>query len=151
MPERFSCDRGTSVSIASRYTLASRTYHTMKNRKGFTLIELLVVIAIVGIITALVGSFVFGSTSDGARVGTVVKFSHKGNIFKSWEGELALGGGTSTKFWEFSVTDETVVKDVQSALDSQKVVKMEYHQKRFRNPTAANTTYIVSKVTTVDR
>lgn len=132
------------------YTLDSYT-HIMKQPKGFTLIELLVVVAIVGIIVSLVGTFVFSSTSDGARVGTVVKFSHKGNIFKSWEGELALGGGTSTKFWQFSVTEDSVVKDVQSAMDSQKVVKMEYHQKRFRNPATADTTYIVSRVTPIER
>jgi prepilin-type N-terminal cleavage/methylation domain-containing protein len=119
------------------------------NRQGFTLLELLVVITIAGIFIALAVAFVGGSTSDGARVGTVVKFSHKGSVFKSWEGELSLGGNTSTKFWEFSVTDDAVVKEVQSAMDSQKTVKMKYHQKRFRNPTSSDTNYIVDEVVLV--
>jgi hypothetical protein len=48
----------------------------------------------------LAGLFLFSGCShnysDGYRVGYVRKFSRKGLIWKSWEGELLLGGVVST-------------------------------------------------------
>jgi hypothetical protein len=59
--------------------------------------------------------------SDGYRAGLLQKFSHKGNIFKTYEGEIILSSVTSTnnvalaseKFY-FSVTD----KSLASLLDT---------------------------------
>lgn len=48
--------------------------------------------------------------SDGARTGVVIKASHKGFLFKTYEGELNLGGiseGDGTimpnRIWKFSI------------------------------------------------
>lgn len=72
--------------------------------------------------------------SDGERVGVVVKFSHKGLIYKSWEGELNLGGtiasgnGVVPSTWLFTVRDEKLLSKVQEALSSGKRVKCKYIQ-----------------------
>jgi hypothetical protein len=63
----------------------------------------------------------FYTYSDGYRAGLLQKFSHKGNIFKTYEGEIILSSVTSTnnvalaseKFY-FSVTD----KNLASQLDT---------------------------------
>jgi hypothetical protein len=55
--------------------------------------------------------FISGMTySSGTRTGIVIKLSHKGYVFKTYEGELNLGGisegdGTimPTRLWSFSV------------------------------------------------
>ena len=73
--------------------------------------------------------------SDGDRVGIITKFSHKGFVFKSWEGQLNLGGtvsagdkGVVPSTWEFSVRDEKLVPLIQSAMSSGKRVKCHYLQ-----------------------
>ena len=47
--------------------------------------------------------FIYNFTmSDGVRSGVLSKFSNKGYIFKTWEGELNEGFG-ATKFFQFSL------------------------------------------------
>lgn len=63
------------------------------------------------IVLFIVYVFICGMTySSGARTGVVIKISQKGYIFKTYEGELNLGGfsegdGTimPTRIWQFSV------------------------------------------------
>lgn len=93
--------------------------------------------------------------SNGVRAGVITKLSHKGLFMKSWEGELNMGGmkestdgkghtTTVANIFEFSVTDEQVVKTIQDALDSGKPVKLTYHQ-YFIHPMGLETAYVVSK------
>lgn len=59
--------------------------------------------------------------SEGNRYGLLQKFSHRGNIFKTYEGELILSSVRSSantplaseKFF-FSVTDETVAQQLNN-------------------------------------
>ncbi|MBL0308189.1 MAG: 6-phosphogluconate dehydrogenase [Bacteroidetes bacterium] len=53
--------------------------------------------------------------SEGNRAGVLVKFSEKGFLFKTYEGELNLGGmgnlpntAQLNQIWEFSVNDKAV-------------------------------------------
>ncbi len=72
--------------------------------------------------------------SEGERVGTLTKFSRKGLIIKSWEGELNMGGtrqsdnGVVPTTWRFTVVDDGVAKKVQDAMNSNKQVKCKYTQ-----------------------
>jgi hypothetical protein len=91
--------------------------------------------------------------SDGNRVGTVSKFSYKGIVCKSWEGQLAMdnfvrdaNGGTSNTF-DFSVTDPAVVKQIQAAQDSGERVKLTYDQWLINNPCTSSTDYYITAVT----
>lgn len=76
----------------------------------------------------------FTTYSDGNRTGLLQKFSHKGNIFKTYEGELVLSsviGNTisplsSEKFY-FSVEDESTARKLMD-FEGQKVI-LHYKEK----------------------
>ena len=88
------------------------------------------------------------SYSSGERAGWVQKFSNKGWVCKTWEGELALvslPGSTTEKFF-FTVHDAAVARDIQQAMG--KRVALHYEEK-VGIPTACfgDTRYFVNKVT----
>ncbi len=69
--------------------------------------------------------------SDGERAGYVQKFSHKGWLCKTWEGEIALvtmPGAIPEKF-EFTERDDDVARKI-NALAGHRVV-MSYQQHKF--------------------
>jgi hypothetical protein len=76
--------------------------------------------------------------SQGVRVGVVQKFSRKGIVNKSWEGELVMAGtklhggyksGTSGgDVWAFSVIDPNVAAAVDNAAMSGNEVALRYCQ-----------------------
>ena len=70
------------------------------------------------------------SYSEGTRAGYVQKFSHKGWICKTWEGELAqvnLPGSLSEKFL-FTVRDAKVVDYVNASLGKRVALTYEEHR-----------------------
>ena len=70
------------------------------------------------------------SFSSGERAGYVQKFSHKGWVCKTWEGELtmmAVPASIPEKFL-FSVRDETVAASINSSMG--KKVNLSYEQHR---------------------
>jgi hypothetical protein len=90
-------------------------------------------IAVLLVLAALVaGWFVFAwnwSYSSGERAGWVQKFSHKGWLCKTWEGELALvslPGSTVEKF-PFTVHDETTAAAITRVMG--KRVSLHYEEK----------------------
>lgn len=90
--------------------------------------------------------------SEGERVGSVYKFSRKGISFKSWEGELNLGGMTTDanghmvmNTWDFTVTRPEVVPEVQKALESGHRVKLHYRQ-WWSSPWSMDSSYDVDGV-----
>lgn len=95
---------------------------------GWTLL-----VAALGIVG--VGYFNYGAVySDGYRDGTLIKFSRKGFIFKTYEGELNQGGiansapGTAlaNQIWKFSVKDDQVAEKLNML--GGKVVRLHYKQ-----------------------
>jgi hypothetical protein len=72
--------------------------------------------------------------SNGERVGYVTKFSEKGLLFKSHEGELNLSqtGMNSAGVFEFSIDNDNVPTEVVKTLDSAQRtgdrVKLIYHE-----------------------
>lgn len=70
------------------------------------------------------------SYSDGDRVGYVQKFSHKGWVCRTWEGELAMTPvpGAAPEIFYFTVRDEAVVKRIKDA--EGKKVALHYKEKR---------------------
>lgn len=88
------------------------------------------------------------SYSSGERAGWVQKFSKKGWLCKTWEGELALvslPGATPEKFF-FTVRDEAVATNLVSAMG--KRVSLHYEEK-IGLPTTCfgDTRHYVTKVT----
>jgi hypothetical protein len=111
--------------------------------------RLLVALAV---LAALVAAYVWlaltWSYSSGERAGWVQKFSYKGWICKSWEGELALVSlpGSSVEKFFFTVHDDAAAAQIQQAVG--KRVTLHYEEK-VGLPTSCfgDTRYFVSKVT----
>jgi hypothetical protein len=70
------------------------------------------------------------SYSDGDRSGILQKFSRKGWICKTYEGELALSftPGLAPVIWNFSVRDEAVAAKVKEAEGKRVVVHYREHR-----------------------
>jgi hypothetical protein len=69
------------------------------------------------------------SYSTGERAGYVQKFSRKGVLFKTWEGELAmvnLPGTTPEKFY-FSVWEDSVAHVINALMGQQVVLTYDQH------------------------
>jgi hypothetical protein len=88
------------------------------------------------------------SYSSGERAGWVQKFSHKGWVCKTWEGELALVSlpGSSVEKFYFTVHNDAVAKEVGAATG--KRVTLHYEEK-VGLPTSCfgETRYFVTGVT----
>lgn len=86
--------------------------------------------------------------SDGDRGGVLQKFSRKGWVCKTYEGELALYvvPGMAPEIWEFSVRDETVAKQLSGFVGER--VQLHYAEHR-GIPTSCfgETSYFVDRVT----
>lgn len=70
------------------------------------------------------------SYSDGERAGVLQKFSHKGWICKTYEGELALYvvPGVAPTIWEFTVRDPAVVEQLNATLGRHVSLHYEEHR-----------------------
>jgi hypothetical protein len=66
--------------------------------------------------------------SSGERVGYVQKFSLKGYVCKTWEGEIVLVSmpGTQAEKFVFTVTDDSIAKRVNDSLGQR--VKLIYEE-----------------------
>lgn len=87
------------------------------------------------------------SYSDGNRAGYIQKFSHKGWVCKTHEGELAMTTvpGVAPVLWDFSVWDETVALQLSQLMGKRLVL----HYKEYRYlPTTCfgETAYFVDRV-----
>ena len=87
------------------------------------------------------------SFSDGDRVGYLQKFSHRGWLCKSYEGELAMTTvpGVAPMIWTFSVWDKNVADQINLLLGKKVVL----HYREFRGiPTDCfgSTDYFVDAV-----
>ena len=88
--------------------------------------------------------------SEGNRSGTLQKFSRKGWLCKTYEGELwqSVVTNVSPQVWQFSVRDERVVQALDSLVGRQ--VRLHYTEHR-GVPTScfADTPYFVDSVVVV--
>ena len=85
--------------------------------------------------------------SSGERAGYVQKFSLKGYVCKTWEGEIVLVSmpGTQAEKFVFTVKDETVAKKVNDSLG--KRVKIVYQEhKGIPSSCFGETPYFVNDV-----
>ena len=95
--------------------------------------------------------------SDGVRVGQIQKFSQKGFINKSWEGELVLEGmkfksnaqgASGGNVWKFSVLDASVASAINDAVMSGNPVALKYCQvvfTGFQSDTGYRVTQVVER------
>lgn len=91
---------------------------------------LIVVVVLVIVVFALyTWSTLQWSYSSGDRAGYVQKFSHKGWIFKTWEGELAMVSmpGTNPEKFYFTVRDDSVAAVINQTLGRRVALHYEQH------------------------
>lgn len=88
------------------------------------------------------------SYSDGERAGYLQKFSRKGWICKTYEGEIAMTTvpGTAPVIWEFSVWDNAVAKEIAGLL-SKKVILHYREYRKIPTDCFGATDYFVDGVT----
>ncbi|MBX2876872.1 MAG: hypothetical protein KTR30_32440 [Saprospiraceae bacterium] len=123
----------------------------VKRTKSFfrrLLIGLLVLAVLAGAGYMLYANYTY---SEGMRAGNLIKISKKGMLFKTYEGQLKLGGidlsnpteGLSDT-WSFSVTDEAIVKQLEK-LQGQKVV-LRYREINQSMPWQGDTNYFIVSI-----
>lgn len=83
--------------------------------------------------------------SEGYRAGQLVKISHKGVVFKTWEGEVSQGV-SEAQIFHFSVEDnqKEVIKNLQDLQGKQ--VRLTYKERFKTFPWLGDTKYFVTKV-----
>jgi len=115
-------------------------------------ITLLILILIVVIVY-----FIFNFTySEGNRAGVLTKFSKKGFVFKTYEGELNINGlgnisntAIGDKSWPFSVTDEATA-DTLAHLEGRRV-SLHYREILKNMPWQGETKYYVDGVQVISQ
>jgi len=96
----------------------------------------------------------FGYYSEGKRGGFVTQLSNKGYLFKTYEGELRMGGlsegdGTiNASKWIFSVSgkNKDAIAKLEEAIQTGHRVSLTYEQKFFTLPWNGDTKYFVTNV-----
>ena len=97
------------------------------HRWGLWLIAAL--LAAIGLFALYIWAMLNWSYSDGERAGYVQKFSRKGWICKTWEGELAMVSmpGTMSEKFYFTVRDATVAAHINQSLGKRVTLTYEQH------------------------
>lgn len=112
-------------------------------------------IAVAALVLGAIGWTMFTLSwaySEGERAGVLQKFSRKGWICKTYEGELAqyIVGGVAPQIWQFSARDEQVARQLSKAVGKQ--VRVHYTEHR-GVPTScfAETPYFAESFEIVER
>lgn len=113
----------------------------------------LILIAIVLLVPLLWTWFTLSwAYSEGERAGVLQKFSKKGWLCKTYEGELALYvvGGVAPQIWHFSTRDAELAKALSQAVGQQ--IRLHYSEHR-GVPTNcfAETPYFAQSFERIDR
>ena len=110
----------------------------------------LVLIGLVGISAYTCGMLTW-SYGSGERAGYVQKFSHRGYICKTWEGELAMVSmpGTMSEKFLFTVREDAIAQKINANLGKKVALKYEQH---IGLPTSCfgDTEYFVSDIVVLD-
>lgn len=107
--------------------------------------------AVLAVVVFGFGYVALGSAtySDGERSGVVTKFSRKGMLLKTWEGELNMGGfdtGGVATTWEFSVDDPEIVEELQQAQRAGGRWTLAYRQQLWAQSWKGGTSYFITDV-----
>ncbi len=121
------------------------------SRGGVVTILLVVISAVVAAAVLYTVVVLHWSYSTGERAGILQKYSRRGWVCKTWEGELAMSivPGVTPTIWEFSVRDPAVAERMSAAVG--KRVTLHYSEHR-GVPTSCfgDTPYFVEEVRVVE-
>ncbi len=120
-------------------------------RGGIVVVLLLALAAVIAAFVLYTVVVLHWSYSKGERAGILQKFSEKGWVCKTWEGELAMSivPGVTPTIWNFSVRDAAVAERMSAAIGRR--VTLHYSEHR-GVPTScfAETPYFVDGVRIVE-
>jgi hypothetical protein len=99
----------------------------MNNLRKYAWVSLALAIVLAVLYTAFM---LWYSYSEGERAGVLQKFSKRGWICKTYEGELALYvvGGVAPQIWHFSVRDEALAEQLHEAVGQRLRIRYEEHR-----------------------
>ena len=103
---------------------------TVFDQKGIGKLRVLVgLLVLAGLVAGYFWAAMHWSYSAGERAGWVQKFSRKGWVCKTWEGELALVSlpGTTVEKFLFTVRDDAVAAQINKLMGQR--VSLHYEQK----------------------
>lgn len=117
--------------------------------------KVLLFFTILFVLTLVAMFFYFNYTySEGSRAGMLMKFSHKGYVFKTYEGEINLGGinplpgnTIANNIWKFSVTNDSIA-DLLKQKEGQ-MLRLHYKEKVKNLPWQGDTKFFVDGVTVI--
>lgn len=114
--------------------------------KKFLIIFLLIITFGIGVYV----TFIYNVTySEGFRAGELVKITHKGVMFKTWEGEISQGVAEAQRFYFSVEADELeVISDLKDMQGRQ--VKLHYKERYGTFPWLGDTKYFITKVESTD-
>ena len=107
---------------------------------------LAVILAVIVVVLAGVTWFSLAYTyADGERAGYVQKFSRRGWLCKTWEGEMAMvtQPGTVSEKFLFTVRDDNVAKVLNTSIGKRVAIHYEQH-KWIPNSCFGDTEYFVT-------
>lgn len=108
-----------------------------------------ILLKILGVLLLLVAAFFafvyYVPYSEGVRSGEVIKFSRKGVVFKTWEGEISQGI-SGAQIFKFSVLDrdQEVIEAMKAA--EGKYVKLSYEERYATFSWWGESKYFITKV-----
>ena len=93
-------------------------------------IALGVVIALIAVLAGFSWLTLHWSYADGERAGYVQKFSKKGWLCKTWEGEMAMVTmpGTVAEKFQFTVRDDAVANKLNASVGKRMALHYEQHK-----------------------
>src|SRR5215472_16686228 len=125
---------------------------TVFDQKGIGKLRVLVgLLVLAGLVAGYFWAAMHWSYSAGERAGWVQKFSRKGWVCKTWEGEMAMVSmpGSTTEKFLFAVRDDAVSQDINRLMGRR--VTLHYEQKVGLPTTCfGDTRYYVTKVAPVE-
>jgi hypothetical protein len=119
------------------------------NRRGLSPVELMLVFVVC--LTLILYGLGTCTISDGKRVGVVTKFSYKGFISKTWEGDLLSGGqgAVTGAHWNFTCDKPELVNKINKALDHQEMIELGYTEYLAVAPWSGDTKYFITSAEVV--
>ena len=123
-----------------------------RHEAGFARWVVIVVLVVLAAAGAWTWFSLTWSYSDGERAGVLQKFSRKGWICKTYEGELALYvvGGVAPQIWHFSTRDAELAKRLSASVGQQ--IRLHYTEHRgVPSSCFAETPYFAEGFTPVER
>jgi hypothetical protein len=118
-------------------------------------VKIKAILGTIVVLTFLVGGYLLfafkWSYSSGERAGWVQKFSNKGWLCKTWEGEMAMVSmpGTATEKFLFTVWDDNVAAEINKVMGRR--VSLHYEEKKGIPTTCfGDTRHYVTKVTAME-